>query len=145
MLLLPGRFPRLDADVPKHASGAFCRRGMSLARGAALVAVALLLSACPDVKPPKDPRYIPHPKIEQPEESDMKKTRSPNTQPKTDPNRSPVSGDDSNAPAGAQAGRQIGRQGQRASQQDPSMNPRTLVDGQWREASETPKDKSNGG
>ena len=141
MLLLPGRFPRLDADVPTHASGAFCRRGMSLARRAALVAVALLLSACPDVKPPKDPRYIPHPKIEQPEESDMKKTRSPNT----NPNRSPLSGEESNAPAGAQAGRQIGRQGQRASQQDPSMNPRTLVDGQWREASETPKDKSSSG
>ena len=141
MLLLPGRLPRLDADVPKHASGAFCRRGMSLARRAALVAVALLLSACPDVKPPKDPRYIPHPKIEQPEEPDMKKTRSPNT----NPNRSPLTGEESNAPAGAQAGRQIGRQGQRASQQDPSMNPRTLVDGQWREASETPKDKSNGG
>jgi hypothetical protein len=56
-----------------------------------------------------------------------------------------LSGEESNAPAGAQAGRQIGRQGQRASQQDPSMNPRTLVDGQWREASETPKDKSSGG
>jgi hypothetical protein len=106
-----------------------------LARGAALVAAALLLSACPDVKPPKDPRYIPHPKIEQPEEPDMKKTRSP----KSKPNRSPLSGEESNAPAGAQAGRQIGRQGQRASQQDPSMNPRTLVDGQWREANEGAK------
>ena len=138
---LPGRFPRLRTDVPTHASGAADGRGLSLTRGAALVVAALLLSACPDVKPPKDPRYIPHPKIEQPEESDMKKPRNPNR----NPNRSPLTGDESNAPAGAQAGRQIGRQGQRASQQDPSMNPRTLVDGQWREASETPKDKSSGG
>ena len=134
---LPGRLTRLLTAVPTHASGAVCSRGVSLARGVALVAAALLLSACPDVKPPKDPRYIPHPKIEQPEESDMKKPRNPN--------RSPVTGDDSNSPAGAQAGRQIGRQGQRASRQDPSMNPRTLVDGQWRENSETPKDKSSGG
>ena len=138
---LPGRFTRLVTDVPTHASGAVCSRGVSLARGVALVAAALLLSACPDVKPPKDPRYIPHPKIEQPKEPDMKKTRSPNT----NPNRSPLTVEESNAPAGAQAGRQIGRQGQRASQQDPSMNPRTLVDGQWREASEPPKDKSSGG
>lgn len=138
---LPGRFPRLGTDVPTHASGATDGRGLSLARGAALVVAALLLSACPDVKPPKDPRYIPHPKIEQPEEPDMKKTRSPNT----NPNRSPSSGEESNAPAGAQAGRQIGRQGQRANRQDPSMNPRTLADGQWREASETPEDKSSGG
>ena len=138
---LPGRFPRLGTDVPTHASGAAYGRGLSLARGAALLVAALLLSACPDVKPPKDPRYIPHPKIEQPEESDMKKPRNPNR----NPNSSPLTGDESNAPAGAQAGRQIGRQGQRASQQDPSMNPRTLVDGQWREASETPKDKSSGG
>ena len=61
------------------------------------------------------------------------------------PNRSPKTGDDSNARAGAQAGRQIGRQGQRASWQDPSMNPRTLADGQWRENSEASKDKDGGG
>ncbi len=134
---LPGRFPRTGADVSTHASGAVCRRRLRLARGAALVVVALLLSACPDVKPPKDPRYIPHPKIEQPEESDMKKPRNPN--------RNPVTDDESNSPVGAQAGRQIGRQGQRASRQDPSMNPRTLVDGQWREASEKTKDKDGAG
>ena len=138
---LPGRFTRLVTVVSTHASSAVCSRDLSLARGVALVAAALLLSACPDVKPPKDPRYIPHPKIEQPEESDMKKSRNPNRS----PNKDPVSGDDSSAPAGAQAGRQIGRQGQRASQQDPSMNPRTLVDGQWREASEKPKDKDGAG
>ena len=138
---LPGRFHRTGADVPAQASGAACGRGLSLARGAALVAIVMFLTACPDVKPPKDPRYIPHPKIEQPEESDMKKPRNPNRNPKTDP----VSGDDPNANAGAQAGRQIGRQGQRASRQDPSMNPRTLADGQWREAGETPKGKERGG
>jgi hypothetical protein len=136
---LPGRFNRTGADA--YAFVAACGRILSLARGAALVAAVLMLSACPDVKPPKDPRYIPHPKIEQPEESDMKKPRNPNR----NPNRSPVTGDETNAPAGAQAGRQIGRQGQRASQQDPSMNPRTLADGQWREASKTPKDKEIGG
>jgi hypothetical protein len=112
-----------------------------MARKVALLAAVLLLSACPDVKPPKDPRYIPHPKIEQPEESDMRKPRNPNR----NPNRSPVTGDETNAPAGAQAGRQIGRQGQRASRQDPSMNPRTLADSQWREASETPQDKDGAG
>ncbi len=138
---LPGRFPRLGTDVPTHASGAADGRGLSLARGAALVVAALLLSACPDVKPPKDPRYIPHPKIEQPEELDMKNPRPTNRTPNPDP----VSGEESNAPAGAQAGRQIGRQGQRASQQDPSMNPRTLADGQWREASEKLKDKDGAG
>jgi len=138
---LPGRFPRTGVNVPAYASGAACTRGLSVVRWTALLAAVLLLTACPDVKPPKDPRYIPHPKIEQPEESDMKKSRNPNRS----PNKDPVSGDDSNAPAGAQAGRQIGRQGQRASQQDPSMNPRTLVDGQWRENSETPKDKDGAG
>jgi hypothetical protein len=112
-----------------------------MARKVALLAAVLLLSACPDVKPPKDPRYIPHPKIEQPEESDMKQPRNQNPK----PNRSPVTGDDSNAPSGAQASRQIGRQGQRASRQDPSMNPRTLGEGQWREARETPKDKDGAG
>jgi hypothetical protein len=105
------------------------------------VAIVMLLTACPDVKPPKDPRYIPHPKIEQPEESDMKKPRNPNRS----PNKDPVSGDESNAPAGAQTGRQIGRQGQRANRLDPSMNPRTLADGQWKEASEKPKDKDGAG
>jgi hypothetical protein len=134
---LPGRFPLTGADVPVHAFIAACQRVQSPARGAALVAAVLLLSACPDVKPPKDPRYIPHPKIEQTEESNMKKPSKPN--------RNSATGDDLNAPAGAQAGRQIGRQGQRASRQDPSMNPRTLADGQWREASEKPKDKSSGG
>jgi hypothetical protein len=74
--------------------------------------------------------------LKTPKESDMKKHRNPN--------RNPVIGNESNAPAGAQAGRQIGRQGQRASRQDPSMNPRTLADGQWREASEAPKDKGSG-
>ena len=134
---MSGRFHQPCTVVSEHASGL----GLILARGAALVAAVVSLSACPDVKPPKDPRYIPHPKIEQPEESDMKKPLNPNR----NPNRSPVTGDESNPPAGAQAGRQIGRQGQRASRQDPSMNPRTLADGQWREASETPKDKGSGG
>ena len=138
---LPGRFPRTGVNVPAYASGAACKRGLRVVRWTAQVAAVLLLTACPDVKPPKDPRYIPHPKIEQPEESDMKKPRNPNR----NPNRSPVTDDESKSPVGAQAGRQIGRQGQRASQQDPSMNPRTLVDGQWRENSETPKDKSSGG
>ena len=134
---MSGRFHQPCTVVSAHASGL----GLILARGAALVAAVVSLSACPDVKPPKDPRYIPHPKIEQPEESDMKKPLNPNR----NPNRSPVTGDESNPPAGAQAGRQIGRQGQRASRQDPAMNPRTLADGQWREASETPKDKGSGG
>ena len=67
----------------------------------------------------------------------MKKPRNPRP--------SPVNRDESNAPAGAQTGRQIGRQGQRASRQDPSMNPRTLANGQWRENSETPEDKGSGG
>ena len=138
---MSGRFHQPCTVVSAHASGL----GLILARGATLVAAVVSLSACPDVKPPKDPRYIPHPKIEQPEESDRKKPLNPNRNPNRNSNRSPVTGDESNPPAGAQAGRQIGRQGQRASRQDPSMNPRTLADGQWREASETPKDKGSGG
>ena len=134
---LTRRFDLSGANVSARAPGAACRRSRGMARKVALLAAVLLLSACPDVKPPKDPRYIPHPKIEQPEESDMKKPRNPNLD--------PVSGDDSNAPSGAQAGRQIGRQGQRASRQDPSMNPRTLGEEQWREARETPKDKDGAG
>ena len=130
-------FSRPCTAVPLHAAGATSCRALIIARGALLLAALALLSACPDVKPPKDPRDIPQPKMEEPQELDMKKTPTPKS--------SPVNSHNVETPAGAQAGRQIGRQGQRASRQDPSMNPRTLTAGLWQKETKAAKDKDDGG